>query len=1185
MSAGDEHGSPAPPPGGEVSAEECFTAAETAAVADLNRVLHRAYADESADAVVAEAQRLYLSLKARVAARTGRFGIVNNRIFSCDGNLMVPYLAGDTVTIQRAEATGSKTLLLWRFPAGTIITDELLLDMADCRGRVVDLESDIFDLDPEQVVEIRVGRLRDMGELLARINRLNNRNEAVYALRFLVAQLCSPSFRGFLGTKNLQPEVRNLVGELKRFVNTPIARRVPLLVRILVRNVSGIVVKPGLIDSLWSDAIEVNETLVRGSDIATELRRSTHHALGDRTLRMARSYLHYLDSGDTDPLARLGYPEPAAADEAARSDPAVRVVVARMVKDLDRLLGTSEVLAQLRDWQDEFSGALYGCKNGKSLDQEVAVAIEEGIRARNRWVFYHHLRALKRKADDVSSPLGLGDEFRARMDALLRLRPDEDGFDAAAAAEELREAADRFRARLESAHRDDVFGAVERALEAYARGEFHETAAIIHRLRRDLAGRIERGGFYALRYHLFQLDCLLEKMSYLALRHIATGYEERGVHLRRCLEIIVDAISNLAHDGLYSREVADLAGMLTDGNKTYGELANVMETLQRNYHKSLQRITAPYQMMQARLGLGDVELRIALANMQRYMHDHNTMVNFCDLARSFIRAHVAHGSMRLSRRPVPRPDSEEAFRFLHLSDRERVRALVESNEGGPNLREHYGGKGSGLIYLSYLGIPTRDGFILPTTLPQMGLQNRAQPQLRDALELHLRRLESDTAARGGVHRLFGDPDRPLLLAVRGGSVFSMPGILSTVVFLGLNDTITERLAADDPWHAWDSYRRFLASFAQAIWDVDLERHGLVPQAKQHFGVRFKNDLPWEAMRDIAQTSLTILGDLGHAAELARLLNDPFEQLVAAVRAVLNSWNRPRAQQYREIKGICHTWQTAATVQQMASGNFRNENVAAGMDERRASLTGVIPRTEMTDRGVRTFTGEIKFSAAGDDLVGGITSSKSFRTIDELRSLMPMLHRRLKHIVAKIMRFMGSDQEIEFTVERGVLSVLQARAAELGADLGGTPFLDPGEPVTHGLGIRGGGFRGLVAFDESDRRAMAAAARRRDDVDGVLIVMENPTPDDIPLILSGDGLLTAKGGNTTHAAVSIHGIDEKSYCAVMSAAGLRVSVGEKHGVIHDAEGGEVARIARGDVVSIHGTEGDVYLGTRRLVKEE
>jgi len=1168
-----------------------FTTEEIEALAALNRRLYQAYVLREGDPARQEAQRLYLGAKERVASRLERFGIVNNRIFTGDGALVVPYLAGDHLVVHRIEDGETRGLGSWRIPTGMIITDTLLRARFGFQGEVVDLEKAIFDLDVEQAIEIRISRLRDMGALLARINRITNRNEAVYALRFLVAQLCSPTFKGFLGTKNLQPEVRNLVGELKHFVNTPIARRIPLLVRIVVRNVSGIVVRPGLIDSLWNDAIEVNEKLIRGSDIATEIRRSTHHALGDRTLRLARSYQHYLETGDPEALERLGYPEPSAADEAARRDPRARAVIDRMVEELDRLLGTSEVIEQLRDWQAEFREALFGCDGGTSIAAEGEAVIELGIRPRNRWVYYHHLRALRKKAADFTAAgSDVAGEFARRIEALLALRPDEDpaagGFDAAAAEPEIRDAVEAFIGRLENAYVDDLFPELEMALNAYAHRAYAETANIIRRLRRKVADRIERGGFYALRYHLYQLDCLLEKMSYLALRHIATRFEEKGVQLRQCLEIIEGAIQNLAHDGLYSREVADLAGMLTDGNKTFGELNNVMETLQRNYHKSLQRITSPFQKMQERLGLNDVELRIALANMQRYMHDHNSMVNFCDLARSFIRQHMAHSSMRVTRGAAPRHGPDEAYDFLHLADRDRIRSMIENSAAGPNLRERYGGKGSALIYLSHLNIPTRAGFILPTTLPQAGLHNTDPTRLRDEIRHHLRALEAEIAARDGVSRGFGDPARPLLLAVRGGSVFPMPGILSTVVFVGMNDEIAATLARDDPWHAYDSYRRFLASFGQALWGIDLESHNLVPNVKRRWGVQYKNELPWEAMKEIADESLTILRDAGHAADLERYLGDLELQLLAAVQAVFNSWNRPRSQRYREITGICHTWQTAATVQQMASGNFRNEEVRPGMVETRTSLTGVIPRTEMTQWGVRMFTGEIKFSAAGDDLVGGVTSAKSFRTIDQLESLMPMLHRRLKHVVAKIMRFMGSDQEIEFTVERGVLSVLQARAAEMGADKEGAPFKDPGPPVTSGIGIRGGGFRGLAAFDDADRKELAAEIRpETGDVDGVLVVIENPTPDDIPLILSADGLLTAKGGNTSHAAVAINSIDERSYSAVMSAAGLKVLADRHEAVIRDGAGEIVHRIRKGDIVSIHGTDGEVYVGGRELAGEE
>jgi pyruvate,orthophosphate dikinase len=211
----------------------------------------------------------------------------------------------------------------------------------------------------------------------------------------------------------------------------------------------------------------------------------------------------------------------------------------------------------------------------------------------------------------------------------------------------------------------------------------------------------------------------------------------------------------------------------------------------------------------------------------------------------------------------------------------------------------------------------------------------------------------------------------------------------------------------------------------------------------------------------------------------------------------------------------------------------------------------------------------------------MTFSGSVRPIQELETLMPMLERRLKHAIAKIRRFMGTDQEVEFTVDRGVLSILQTRRAETPFDRSTERFLDPGDPATRGLGVRGGGFRGLAAFDEADLRELAAVdLSERDDVDGVLLVIENPTPEDIPLIISVDGLLTARGGSTSHAAVAINGIEDKRYSGVMSAANLRVHVDQHEAVIVDNERGTAFRIRKGDIVSIHGTTGEVYLGSRR-----
>ena len=486
------------------------------------------------------------------------------------------------------------------------------------------------------------------------------------------------------------------------------------------------------------------------------------------------------------------------------------------------------------------------------------------------------------------------------------------------------------------------------------------------------------------------------------------------------------------------------------------------------------------------------------------------------------------------------------------------------------------------MYVNHLDLPTRDGFILPTSIPRAGLHRGDPTWLEAEITRHLQTLENDIAKQGGVRKHFGDSTEPLVLAVRGGSVFSMPGMLSTIVFVGMNDRITEALAQHGPWRAYDSYRRFLASFGLATWGVDLEAFNVVDDAKRRYDVEYKTDLPWEAMREIAEESKTVFRDHGFSDELEKILADPKRQLVDSVISVFESWNKERAQRFRDIKGISHSWQTAAIVQEMAFGNGRNESIGPEMDETLVSLTGVIPRTTVSEFGLRELSGEFKFSAAGDDLVGGVTSSGSFHSIAELDILMPMLGRRLRHVGSRLRRFMGTDQEVEFTVENGVLSVLQSRTAETYADEAIDRFVDPGEPASRGLGVRGGGFRGMVAFDDADREELATADfSSRDDVDGVLMVLENPTPEEIPMIISADGLLTAKGGSTSHAAVAANGIEDRTFCAVMSAAGLQVDIERREAVIVDADGTVSHRLLKGDIVSLHGTSGEVYIGTRSL----
>jgi pyruvate,orthophosphate dikinase len=568
--------------------------------------------------------------------------------------------------------------------------------------------------------------------------------------------------------------------------------------------------------------------------------------------------------------------------------------------------------------------------------------------------------------------------------------------------------------------------------------------------------------------------------------------------------------------------------------------------------------------------------------MQRYMHDLNSVVHFSDIAGAFIRERQTGEMKRTDSDGRKVRDAHASHAIIHISHRDEVAAGIRICGDQPNLRERYGGKGSSLLYVNHLDLATRDGFILPTSIPRADLHRGDPTWLEGEIKSHLRILEHDIERQAGVRKKFGDKNEPLVLAVRGGSVFSMPGMLSTIVFVGMNDDIAEALAQHGPWRAYDSYRRFLASYGLAMWDVDLETFNIVDDAKRRYDVEYKTDLPWEAMREIAEESKTVFRDHGFSDELEKILANPMQQLVDSVITVFESWNKERAKRYRDIKGISHSWQTATIIQEMAFGNGRNELIRPEMDETLVSLTGVIPRTTVNEFGIRELSGEFKFSAAGDDLVGGVTSSGSFHTIDELEMLMPMLGRRLRHVGSRLRRFMGTDQEVEFTVEKGVLSVLQSRTAETYADEATDRFVEPGEPATRGLGVRGGGFRGVVAFDDSDREDLIATGfEARNDVDGVLMVLENPTPEEIPMIISADGLLTAKGGSTSHAAVAANGIEDRTFCAVMSAAGLQVDLEKREAVIVDADGAVRHRLRKGDIVSLHGTSGEVYIGTRSL----
>jgi len=976
------------------------------------------------------------------------------------------------------------------------------------------------------------------------------------------------------GAKNLKPEIMRVRQELAEFMNGPFAERLRLPTSILVRSISGLVSQPKLIDEVWQDTIDLAEVHVRGSAITNEIRRSTHHAMGKHTLKLARAYLQWLETGEAefpDPEREI----PGQPDEAARSNTLVIDLVRRIVSDLEQLLGSAQIARRVDEWRETYAGELQRCESTNTLEEELESLISKGIRARNQWVYQHRLRSLHSKLRDGAWTTDAREPFEAALRRLQEAQPEDADFDAEKTEELARIAVNTFCSRIRHDHQDALFLALDELLELYAGGTQFEAFERSCSLRRELEQLAGDGVFHTQRYLLHQLDCILEELGYFALRHVASDYMENGVRLKECLSIVHLCAGNLDRDGLFSRELWDLSAMLVNPTRNSSELLDVLEQIQRNYHRLVHRVSHAYEVMSEHLGYGSDEMRAVLANFQRTMHDLNSLVHFSDLARTYLAE-----SVRGMTTPEPGGTGEDPWDFVHLSHISDIKHRVENRQAA-SLQARYGGKGSGLIYIAYLGIPTRDGFIIPTVLPRLELHKRERQKLEREVMQHLRLLEKDIERNEGQTLRLGDPEAPLLVAVRGGSVFSMPGMLATVVFVGMTDAIAEALAKEDEWYAWDAYRRFLVSFSAAVWNFDLEDLDLVEKTKRRHGVTLKTDLSGSAMREIVEASKQAIRDAGHAEELEALLNDAELQLQTSVRAIHASWDRTRAKQYRAIKNLSEGWHTAVIVQQMASGNRSNEQeLKPGIDEMKISLTGVIPYTRMQTTGFREFTGDIKFSASGDDLVGGITAAKSFEPVQRLHTLAPMLERKLNHAAARLRRFLGSDAELEFTVERGVLSVLQARSAQMNQRFSPRTFDQPGEPSARGIGISGGAFRGRVAFNQDDVTRLATEPGSGES-EGILLVLENPTPDEIPLILSVDGLLAARGGSTSHAAVCVHGIEDRSYTAVLGASELRVSA--DHARFISDNGDVVHTVHAGDILSIHGQTGEVFVGPRPVLE--
>lgn len=504
----------------------------------------------------------------------------------------------------------------------------------------------------------------------------------------------------------------------------------------------------------------------------------------------------------------------------------------------------------------------------------------------------------------------------------------------------------------------------------------------------------------------------------------------------------------------------------------------------------------------------------------------------------------------------------EAAALLIRYDARHICVFIDAHPATQDGAFNLGNKGYQLRRLAGYGLPIPHGFILSTEIFRCRAVILACPELaasvRDTVRQQVRRIERLTGCG------FGEPSNPLMLSVRSGTPVSMPGMLDTFLNVGMSEDIAEGFArrTGHAWAAWDAYRRFLQFFGMALGVDRGLFDDLMRDAKQRRSVEKKAEFAPDQMRDLALAYRQLVSDHGISVP-----EDPFDQLIACVDLVLRSWDSEKARLYREEAQIAKTWGTAVAVQNMVYGNLHSK-----------SGTGVVMTYHPHGRsGVVGLRGDFVVQSQGEDVVGGLVETFPIRA-DE-RAAPMSLERDFPRIYAALAghaHLLVHDQamfhqEIEFTFESADpadLFVLQTRDAVM-ASVTSMPAFVPGDSLDEarlatGIGAGGGALSGRVAHSAADLELL----RRRHPDEPIILLRPDTVPDDVPLVLRSDGMVTALGGATSHAAL------------VAQRLGRTCVVGCRQLDVHHREGR--SRIAghlfeTGDFISINGTDGSIYVG--------
>ncbi len=496
------------------------------------------------------------------------------------------------------------------------------------------------------------------------------------------------------------------------------------------------------------------------------------------------------------------------------------------------------------------------------------------------------------------------------------------------------------------------------------------------------------------------------------------------------------------------------------------------------------------------------------------------------------------------------------------------------SEGNGKMRELLGGKGANLADMTNLGMPVPHGFVVTTEACTRYYDDKEQiaPEIVDEIFAYLSKLEEISGKK------FGDPTNPLLVSVRSGSRASMPGMMDTILNLGLNDVVVEGFATltNNARFAFDSYRRFIQMFSDVV--MDLPKHNfehIIDEMKEEKGVKLDTEFSADDLREMVKRFKAYF--LEHKG--FEFPSDPRAQLIESVTAVFRSWNNPRAIYYRRMNDIPSNWGTAVNVQMMVFGNM-GEDCGTGVAFTRNPSTGE-----------NKLYGEFLMNAQGEDVVAGIRTPK---TIEELKDIMPHAYDEFVAICDRLEHHYRDMQDMEFTIERGELFMLQTRngkrtaaaALKIAVDLVEEglitkeqavlqvdpkqldallhPTFDPAAikaavPVGSALPASPGAATGKVVFTAEDAVEWTNRGQK------VILVRLETSPEDIEGMHVSQGILTARGGMTSHAAVVARGMGT---CCVSGCGDIKFT-SKKSFVL----GGRTFN--EGDDISLDGSTGKIY----------